>query len=462
MAFTFSDLEKWIQEWESPGLEFKLSVQKEAGNTISAFANSHGGVIVFGVDSKTRQPVGVADPDKGSKRLRDVLDQCKPNLKQEQQFLRHAGRAFIILSVEEIPHGQNPCFYGDACFVRQGTTNEKLRGDGLVKFLQSRGVFDFENMERDATLDDLDLEKVNELLRRRGRDAAKLSQEDYKRILTRLDIATYGKSFSIKNSALLFFAKNPKRFFSNLKIRIVKYEGAEKFLDALKLDKTVEGQLPELITLALDTIWDGIGRKFVLEGPIRKEVHPYPEKSIRELITNAVGHRDYFNNQDTLIEIYDDRLQITNSGALLSGQSMDSLERNPEHRNPTVYNLLREFGFGEALGLGLQLVRRQFGEAKLPDPVFEELGGFFRATVYNGRTIKVRPVGGIESPRQMQALKFLERNKTIKAADYIKLVGVSTATAVKDLNELVKQGKLRKIGQYRGAYYELKTDPKSN
>jgi len=198
-----------------------------------------------------------------------------------------------------------------------------------------------------------------------------------------------------------------------------------------------------------------VGSRFVIERIERKEIPEYPIESVRELITNAIGHRDYTDSNDILIEIFEDRLQITNPGALLAGQTITDFDKTPQHRNQITYRLLRELGLGEGLGTGIRMIRTQFREANLPDPEFYQYGIMFQAIVYNGTSTKKRYAVDSQNPRQRQAIAFLERNKSMKTSEYTKMTGVSRQTANNDLNELVKQGKIKKVGKFRGGYYEL-------
>lgn len=98
--------------------------------------------------------------------------------------------------------------------------------------------------------------------------------------------------------------ENPRRFFNNLEIRIVKYAGSEPELGAIKFDKRVYGTLPELISQAFHLTAENVEKTLTLVGPERKEVIEYPPDALRELITNAIGHRDYFQTKEVLIEIF--------------------------------------------------------------------------------------------------------------------------------------------------------------
>lgn len=458
MSHTYSDLLRWIEEWESPALEFKSSASEESlGKTIAAFANTFGGFIIIGVDPKTKIPIGVSNPDISSQTIRATLEQCRPDPRPEQEFIRHEGKTFIVLKIEAFPLSHNPCFFKKICYIRQGTTNLSLAGEELMDFLKKRALMNFEESRSKATIENLDLEKVEKLLKIRRVKIDSKREDELKSVLAGISVANYNGEFYLKNAALLFFAKEPNRFFSNLEVRIVKYRGIEPDLGGIILDKKVYGTIPDLIEQTYRLVKENIGKRLTLVGPKREELLDYPEQSLREVITNAIGHRDYFVTKEILIEIYEDRLQITNPGGLMPGQNINNFDRTPVHRNPITYRLLHEFKLGEGLGLGVRLIRTQFRQARLPDPDFFEIGNQFQVIFYNQSSKKPRKEVDFINPRQKQALQYLSKNQAMKTADYMKITGVSQATANLDLRELEKQGKIKKIGKYRGTHYTLST-----
>jgi ATP-dependent DNA helicase RecG len=197
------------------------------------------------------------------------------------------------------------------------------------------------------------------------------------------------------------------------------------------------------------------GKSQAIAGMTRTEIPDYPTAALREAITNAVGHRDYYDPMPVRIELFEDRLVITNPGGLLPGQTQQNFFRNPLHRNPLCYKLLQDLGLGEGLGTGVPKIIRLCRQAGLPDPEFNNLGNAFELVFYGPSSNRPRHPAGSVTPRQQQALAFVKAHGRIQSKDLAKLAGVSQPTAVADLNELVKQGKLRKIGKFRGAYYEI-------
>jgi len=102
------------------------------------------------------------------------------------------------------------------------------------------------------------------------------------------------------------------------------------------------------------------------------------------------------------------------------------------------------------LATGIPRMRAAMKEAGLPEPVFEELGSFFRVTIYNKQ-----PQKGEFNERQKRALAYLEKNPSITSATYKKLTDVSHPIAVADLNDMCDKKVLRRVGKTRGAYYVL-------
>jgi len=110
---------------------------------------------------------------------------------------------------------------------------------------------------------------------------------------------------------------------------------------------------------------------------------------------------------------------------------------------------MRDLGLVEGLATGIPRMRAGLRNAGLPEPRFEELGSFFRVTVYNKEWLEA----GELSERQKRALSYLEKNPSLASKTYEKMVGVSHPVAVADLNGLTAKGLIKRIGKTRGAYY---------
>ena len=114
----------------------------------------------------------------------------------------------------------------------------------------------------------------------------------------------------------------------------------------------------------------------------RADKNEYPIKAVREAILNALVHRDY---SIIRIEMYRDRMEITNSGGLYGKITIDALGKvHPETRNAALANMLELLNITENRYSGIPTMRMEFLNAGLPVPVFSVRHGEFKVIMKNG------------------------------------------------------------------------------
>lgn len=449
---------KILDSPEGATLEFKKSFQFEdaVAKTICAFANTFGGLIVFGVEKRGNSPIicNISDPDAEFQKLARIVSRLNPKPYYNAEAYRHEDKQLIIVNVNPMPVSEM-AFIDKIAYRRVGSVNEPLSGLTLVRFLQQRGTICFEENASNAAMEDLSEEKIRGLLAQMNGKINDHEPLDIVSILGSLGVANVLGQFFLKNAAVLFFAKDIRRFFMNPEIRVVKFRGKQKGLEALESDSRFANTLPELLGEVLLAVKEKAGVFSRIEGAKRIEAPMIPDEVLREALTNAVGHRDYFDPNGILAEIYDDRIEITNPGSLLPGLTLDNFREVRKARNPIVYRLLNESQWGEGLNLGIKAMYRIMRQNKLPDPEFEDLGSMFKVTLFGQLSErKVRPYG-IINERQIKAIEYFKKNQSLSAPEYAKICGISHPTAIRDLNELVAQGILIRMGKQRSSKYVL-------
>ena len=114
----------------------------------------------------------------------------------------------------------------------------------------------------------------------------------------------------------------------------------------------------------------------------REEIPEYPMAALREAITNAVMHRDWFNEgANVFVEIYSDRIEVSNPGGLPKGMLPSDLGHKSVRRNPLIADLLHRIEFIEKAGTGIKRMREEAKKYGSPEPKFDTTG-FFTATFY--------------------------------------------------------------------------------
>ena len=193
------------------------------------------------------------------------------------------------------------------------------------------------------------------------------------------------------------------------------------------------------------------------ETTIAEEKLEIPKEAIREIIVNAVVHRNYDSNASVQIDVFADRVEIINPGGLPVELTVDDLVK--KHLSVPVNPFLaRPFylaGYINQLGYGTRNVVKWCRKAGLPDPKFDPAENRFRVTIWRNWLTDDRIKGLNLNERQVKTIQFLKSDLRITNAEFQKLNGVSRATAKRDLDEMVKLGLLILEGAGRSAHYRL-------
>lgn len=447
-----------LTQLEGSGLEFKKSAHfiEPISHSICAFANSGGGLLILGVESTNGKNSvhGIENKDEAYQKLTRALQtlSIKPQIEYEEHKIDTA--LVIIVKVPALSPGEL-CFFGNRVYIRQGSINLEIKNKELVEFLKSRGIISFEEKRSTAKVSDLSEEKISRHLINRTGKKLVIGGPQVETLLQSLGIANAVGDFYIKNVGVLAFAKDIIKFFSNCEVRIVKYKGRIPTLETREYDMRLVDTVPELLEKAFGVVKEKAGISARLVDGKRVEMPMIPDKVLREALTNAVGHRDYFDPNGILVEIFDDRLQITNPGTLLPGQTINNFAELRRHRNPILHRILNDEGWGDGLNLGVRAIVSIMREEHMPDPKFEDLGGFFRITLYGPLSDKIVRSEGQITEAQRKAIKYLENHTSITAPYYADIAGVSHPTGIKYLNDLVRQGILKRVGNRRSSKYIL-------
>ena len=429
--------------------------------TLVGMANSHGGTVLIGVSPRAGRIQGVRDPQNVTDRIFQAALLCDPPLVLPVPRIEFA--AGVPLVCVTIPQGLPHVYNLQGRYLgRSGRTETPLPPRVLRQLLVERGVIQFESrIPPSVSLNDLDLEQVvaymtaldqpsnqnpEDFLKRRG---CLIHQEGKLR-------PTY--------AAILLFGHHPQQWLPSASILAARFPGTS-FSDEF-IKQEIRGTLPDQLRQAETFVRDHLRSVARLVGLTREETPEYPLEAVRELLVNAVAHRDYNQQGDTIhLHIFSDRLEVHSPGGLPGPVTLANLLEARFSRNAVIAQVLSDLGFVERLGYGLNRVLTAVKQNNLPPPKFEESGGAFRVTLFAGSEEKgevSKPDLSIYAsynlnPRQQRALGYMVENNRITNSDYQVLCPeVSAETIRRDLVDFVKKGVLIKIGDKRATYYILK------
>lgn len=399
---------------ESETLEFKRSTgeRREAAQSICAMLNHRGGRVIFGIEPSGR----VTGQTVSDQSVQDISGEIQliepPVFPVIHRIDVEDGKQLIV--VEVTPGTAQPYTYKGAAYKRVGNTSLTLSREEynrvLIERLHSQRRWENEPAEGWA-LEDLDAAEITRTLEeaiRRGRQDDPGTRNPIE-ILRGLGLV---KGDTILRAAVALFGR-PQKVATEMTqclLRVAKFKGTTKseFLD----NKQHRGNVFELLSAAERFLIDRLpiaGR--VVPGSRERIDEPlYPPVALREALANAFCHRDYsIGGGSVSVGIFDDRLEITSSGALHFGLTPDALFVSHESRpwNPLIADVLYRRGIIEQWGRGTQKMAELTERAGLPRPTITEVAGGVVVTFFPSQYIPPLQINHQLSDRQRKILKVL-------------------------------------------------------
>lgn len=442
---------------EGQTVEHKQSLgeHREIVETCAAFATAQGGRIYIGV--RDNGPVVGVQIGKGTLEglANDIAQNTVPKLVPAIQTIQESGQTVVVVEVSENP--VKPVTANGRAYRRSGRTNQVLSASEIAElYFATRGVTWDETTRADATLADIDAEKVRKFLSRARseRQWEVDAQTPVEQALRQLNLVKNGQ---LTIAALLLFGKNPQRFLLQARVRCARFKGDNEveFLDL----KVIEGDLVQQVEEAMAFVRRNTSMTAKIEGGAleRKEHWEYPLDAVREGITNAICHRDYADSGNVLVKIFDGRLEVLNPGGLPAGLTVDDL-RNPHEskpRNKLVADAFFLIKYIEQFGTGIGRMIEECRRAGAPEPQFECRPESFHIVFQKPVSLEARLAGLKLSERQLKGIRHAQEHGGITRSEYEKVAGVPAATAKRDLSELVKNDFLVPRGKGRSISYVL-------
>ncbi len=426
--------------------------------TMVGMANTQGGAILLGI-TRTGRVQGVSNAPALFDRIFQAALLSDPPLVLPMPALETSGRAQVMAIT--VPRGLPNVYSVNGHYLgRTGRQTTSIPAPQLRALLLERGVLQFESrIPPHATLDDLDFEQVEAYLQAIHHAPGEKPEDA---LLRRGCLQPGEGGLRPTYAALLLFGRHPQQWLPGATLLAARFSGIAFADQYLKQD--IGGTLPQQLRQAEQFARDNVRRVVRLVGLTHQETPEYPPEAVRELLVNAVAHRDYNIQGDNIhLHIFADRLEVLSPGGLPGPVTLDNLLEARFSRNPITVQVLSDLGFVERLGYGIDRVMTTMKQNGLPDPRFEENAGRFRAALFTHATPQP-PAPDLSryqtlelNPRQTQLLNHLAAHPRVTNRAYQQLCpDVHPETLRRDLANLVQRGVLLKIGAKRATYYILK------
>lgn len=364
--------------------------------TFVAFANADGGDIYVGVEDRKckgeRLQPFVAKEDANAI-LAVLLEQTAPAVENVAiEFLTVTGGSVLHISVPKSPKVHYTAS-GD-CFVRLNAAKVKIKGERVTSLAYSKGSALYERVAVESV--DIDEIAATEAL------AAYMQRVgtslEPKRFLKKQRLTT-DKDQEIRPNVgcVLLFDEEPQATVETrcaIKVYRLRTTDVEYKREHLaEMPATINGPLETQIRSALAKVAELVNGASYYEGDNLVALK-YPVDAIKELLVNAVIHRDYSLNDDIHVRLFDNRIEISSPGKLPGYMTLENLYEERFSRNPNIVRMLHNLPdpLNHDIGEGLDTVRNEMNKAGLVAPTFELRGNAFVATIRHQRMASVEDV----------------------------------------------------------------------
>ena len=469
---------------ESINIEYKVEMPKKSEKymkTVVAFANGRGGRIVFGVDDKTLNIVGM-NPDTIFQTMdaitNAISDSCEPKIYPDVTLQSIDDKTIIVVEIH--PGPMRPYYIKnkglvDGTYVRVAGTSRHAEGYMLKELIlegQNR-YFDNEPCEYlEINEDDIkDLcDKMKKIaIENTWNDEEKAAIRDVtKNILITWGILKEDNGKIIPTNAYALLT-GKMQIQPTIQCAVFKGKTRAYFVDR----REFSGPIQDQVQLAFQYVLEKINMGMQIKGIYRQDVYELPINSVRELIANAVAHRNYLEPGNIQVAIFDDRLEVTSPGMLLNTVSIKKMiEGYSRLRNPAIANAFAYMKIIEKWGTGIPRILRECKEYGLKKPELIDFDDDFRVNMYRreekSKTTQTTTQITTQTTTQIttqttikltkndhEILQVIQNNPALSQKEIAMELGWTVDRVKYYLNKMKKQEAIRRIGSSHKGYWEL-------
>ncbi|MGN0907143.1 MAG: ATP-binding protein [Bullifex sp.] len=488
-----------ILKGESATPEFKEQLPSNSERytkTVVAFANSKGGKIVIGVNDKTIEIKGVetASLFRTMDTIADTISQVtEPMIIPDIYPCTVEGKTLIVISVPPLmkrPYCLRKLGRDNGTYVRVGATTqpawpEKIRE---LELEGTRTSWDelpaVEYRVSDEAISGLcsDINRYREAYAREKGIEAGLKEVTVRNLENWNVLKKNGAGYIASNA----FALLTGDFFRYARIQCAVFAGKNRgiFIDRKEYDGPVYKQIEEAYHFVLRNI--RLSSEVI--GLVRHDYYEFPLRVIREMIINAVCHRNYLENGCIQVALFEDRLEVTSPGGLYMGLTLDeALSGTSRQRNKVLAEVFSEMKLIEGWGSGLSHIVHDTAEYGLKPPEFLESANMFRISIYRkdisassgNRSVYSDDCIGVKSENQDNSvgetsrnleipnarddinrtqsliLLFISENRYVTISELSSKLGISTRSIERNIQILKRKGILSRMGADKGGWWAI-------
>ncbi|MBN2465426.1 putative DNA binding domain-containing protein [candidate division WOR-3 bacterium] len=458
---TAEQLNELLLTEEDEHLEFKKAEHdfniEKLRKYCCALANERGGKLILGVTNRKPRRVVGTEAFRDLEHRRSDLTQIL-HLRIDAVEVQHPHGRVVVFDVPSRPIGV-PLRYDGVYWMRSGDSLTPMTEDRL------KSIFEETGLEMTATPVDgnavelvsaAGMEELRKLMEEAGAVPDLLRQGDIDLLRALGGVSGDGRLLV----AGLLLAGKPEAIRKSIPCAQWQFR---RMRSDTEYDQANDGY--DSIPVALRRLRELVGANNPIVTIPGWLVHPefprYPMLALRELIVNALAHRDYRAPGAITLKLYPDRLELSNPGGFVGGVTPDNILHHPSvPRNPALFGALTRIRLANASNLGVPRVYRDLlSEGKEP-PVYWASGQAVRVTVKGQEARReflqlVKENAGLDID-DLLVLHYLTRHREVTVHTAAAICQRPAEVVRETLGQLVTQWRLLEpCGAGKGRYYRL-------
>lgn len=458
---------------ECTDYDFKVALEKRKPKSwlksVSAFANTIGGTLFFGVDNDKRI-VGIENPQETSDFISETINaRIKPTPTYVLTPYEEEGKIVICVKIYS---GTATPYYYDAdgvkeAYIRSGNESIVAPNHILNELILKGTNQTYDTIKTRYKKSDYSFTFFEATFFETTH--TRIKPEDY------LSFNLVAEDGNLTNAGVLLADQN---IYRHSRIFCTRWNGTDKTASLGEAidDKEISGGIVNQLYAVMDFIRSNTKKKWRKAGLTRIESPEYDEEALREAVVNGIIHREYTRlGAEVSVDIYDNRIEITSPGSMFSGKRIDkTIDRVvvSERRNPVLADVFARMRFMERRGSGLKKITDKtnalFGDGKSHVEFYSD-NNFFKVIIYNANygiedsadekssTVNSTVNSTVKlSKTERSIIEFIEEDADVTIEAIALRLGKTESTIKKAIKKLKAKEIVVRVGADKTGFWQIK------
>lgn len=458
-------------EWEDFEVkEAKSEIPKSSWETVSAFCNTAGGWLVFGVkhENKEYTILGVTNPEKISQDFMNTLrsgDKFNKKISVTLKKYNFDGKTVLSFNIPAKHPREKPIYFNTQknTFIRAGGSDQRATQEEIDAFFRTASFEEKDNEITGQTIADLDPETIRQyrtFFAQVNQNHRYISMSD-EEFLEKLSVIKGGK---LTYGGLLVFGKDDalSSKMPHYKIEYLEINGISYDTAPTRYDFRISSESNLFQTFF--SIYERLLKKIEVPFAVRQGVRnddPQHLQAIREAFVNMLIHADYFSKSNSRIRMFSNRYEFYNPGALPKRIELILKEDFSLPRNPIIAKLFRFIGFSENIGSGFNKMIHGWHEKYRLKPIIEGDFDYYKITFPTTTTTTTNTTTKTTT-KEAEILELIKNNPTLTTQEIGRHVGLTKDGVRYHINSLKKTGIIKRKGHGKGGSWEVSSNGRTD